>query len=217
MQNHTHRIGQRAALVAACSLVLIVGCGQSSADPQDVFVKGSESAVIDVIQENTNPSNPDREWLKLLKDIWYERAGAHPDFAWEVLKQPRVKVTVASQLAQSYRNGLVDIDVNELRKFAEVNLSSTDNRVVRDSIVLIGELGNQSDVQLLVNLARNGVNGKRVLRDASIALNFICGDDARSALESIGSELSGDDAMHVSALLNNRAASLGPWCKEPAR
>jgi len=180
-------------------------------------MKGSESAVIDVIQENTNPSSPDPEWFKLLNDIWHERAVAHPDFAWEILKQPRVRVTVASQLAQSYRNGLVEIDVREFRKFAEANLSSTDNRVVRDTIVLIGELGDPADVQLLANLARNGVNGKRVLRDASLALNFICGDEARRALENIGTEVSGDDAKHVTALLNNRAASLGPWCKQPSR
>src|SRR5687767_10053109 len=77
----------------------------------DVFVSGSEEQIVEAVQKGTDFSGePDLQWFVVLQDIWYERSDTRPALAWEVLKRPRVKIVVGSQLAQAYRNKLIPLN-----------------------------------------------------------------------------------------------------------
>jgi len=185
----------------------------ASDDAMRVFVSGSEEQIVKAVQNGTDFSTePDLQWFSMLSDIWYERTDSHPDFAWGVLKNPRVKVVVGSQLAQAYRNKLIPLNIEDIRKFALANYANPDRRVSRSSVILLGEAGNPADVVLLDQLARTGAGGRRLYKEAITALVHICGADAERAIQAllpIGTE---DDRQFAEGWLNNREHLVGSWC-----
>lgn len=163
--------------------------------------------------EPTFSSVPDMKWFSLLLDIWYEREAAHPDFNWPVLKAPRVKVQTGSQLAQAYRNGLIPLNTDDLRKFAQDNYANEDNRVARQAVVLFGEVGDARDINLLVRLAQSGAGGRRLFHEGVTALSYMCTSEAQHAIESLISRASADDKSFATALLRDREHVLQTWCR----
>lgn len=178
-----------------------------------VFVSGTQEEITQAVQERTDFSTePDLEWFSLLSDIWYERTDSNPDFAWDRLRSAHVKVAVASQLAQAYRNKLIPLNVEDIRRFALANYASPDNRVARSSVLLLGEAGNPADVRLLEQLARSGAVGRRLYKEAVTALVHICGEDAERAIEALLPAGSEDDRRFAQGWLTNRDHLVSSWC-----
>jgi hypothetical protein len=152
------------------------------------------------------------KWFSILSDVWYERETSHPNFKWSVLKGPRIKIETASQLAQAYRNQLIPLNTDDLRKFALENYTSADNRVARPSVVLIGELGDARDIDLLAQLARSGAGGRHLFKESVTALSYMCSSKATEVIEALLPEASADDQSFARALLSNREHVLQSWC-----
>ena len=179
-----------------------------------VFVEGTEEEVIRAVQDGTNfAGSPDLEWFSALSDIWYERETKHKDFRWSVLKGPRVKVEIASQLAQAYRNGLMLLNTDDFRTFALENYADRDNRVARSSVVLLGELGDARDIELLTQLAQNGAGGRHLFKESVTALSYMCSPEAREAIEALVSQAAEEDRSFANSLLANREHVLRSWCR----
>jgi hypothetical protein len=227
------RTARRARIIASClALAAFGGCERpadaaltadqassqvpaviASDEAIRIFVSGSEEEIIRAVQDGTDFSTePDLKWFSMLSDIWYERADSHPDFAWGVLKSSRVRVVVGSQLAQAYRNKLVPLNIQDIRKFALANYANPDNRVARSSVLLLGEAGNPTDVPLLEQLARSGAGGRRLYKEAVTALVHICGEDAERTIEALLPVGSEDDRQFTQGWLSNRDHLVRSWC-----
>lgn len=230
-----HAGAMRACMVVGMAVaVLLGGCGRTTdnrnthsddanskasvaeAQPDEhpiAFVGDSEEAIVEAIQKGTDFSGePNLEWFLTLEDIWYERTASHPDFAWATLRGPRVKVVLGSQLAQAYRNRIIQLNGEDIRKFALANYANSDQRVARPSVLLLGELGNQNDVPLLKQLARDGAGGRRLYKEAVTALVHICGQQAERALTEVLPEGTEDDRKFAQEWLKNRDDLRRAWC-----
>lgn len=186
---------------------------KGKADFSHAFVNRTEEEIVDILQERTDlAGSPDLDWYSLLLDIWYEREDTHPQLAWSVLKSARVKVVLASELAQAFRNRIIPPNVGDIRNFALSNYSSADARVAQQSILLLGKIGQADDIPLLVQIAQFGVNGKPRLKEALTALGYICDQEAVRAIEGLVLRASDDDREFAKGVLGNREHIMRSWC-----
>lgn len=121
--------------------------------------------------------------LQALKRIWLVDKTYGSEMPWEFLSQPSSRAVIGGALAQSYRNGEAELDLDEIRTFA-VKIAGTSDDIDFDGVLLLGMANAEDQVSKLRLMAlADDPSARR--QTAIVALGMICGVDAENALNEV--------------------------------
>lgn len=149
--------------------------------------------------------NPKREILPLIKDFWDLNMESYPDVPTRILKNPLVRLHLADILIQAHKNkrpnginladlatrhgveiipaDLYEVEINpdDLHEYVSSLLSNSDLRVAVDSILILSRFDKSSDVEKIVQLAKN----EKYFRPVAMSLRSMCNSVAKKGLEDL--------------------------------
>ena len=112
------------------------------------------------------------EILPFVKDLWHLKKNKHPDLAWNIVTKDIVRVEIANILLQAERNGLIDINKENLHNYILGLLSSNDVYVVQKSIFTLSTFDYNSDVDDILSIAKK--RNKITFRKTKLKRSRIC-------------------------------------------
>ena len=141
----------------------------------------------------------DPRYKIFLNDVWNRNIERHPNFNWACLDHPFLRVTLAGLLATAEG----DRNITYLAHLRGAAVAK-DDEVRFNAIVQLGNVGTQSDIDLLVAAIRNDLLA--IAKIAAISLRGMAGEAGVSALEGLerDSELATERKRIVAEVLKGR-------------
>ena len=155
------------------------------------------------------------EILPFVKDLWHLKKNKHPDLAWNIVTKDIVRVEIANILLQAERNGLIDINKENLHNYILGLLSSNDVYVVQKSIFTLSTFDYNSDVDDILSIAKK--RNKITFRAAVITLSKMCNSKSDRALDKLFKLVREDNLKQYIVNTRKRMKNFkerSNWCNE---
>ncbi len=123
------------------------------------------------------------EILLFLKDVWDQKKEQHPTLSWKTINKPIVRVAIAAKLLRGLSNHVIEIDPKPIQKYLRKAIDGPLLQVQSDAIIALEPLDDPDDVPIIYEVALRQNLG--TFHSAIFALNLMCNDAARNALNEL--------------------------------
>lgn len=120
----------------------------------------------------------DKNIIGLLKDIWDEDLSSHPEFSWDLLRLPSIKVSIAFALY-----GLKSDNADVYMEYIRRQINEGDSEAKSTAAMSLGIIGSNADIPALQKLIIEG--DITTAGSAASALGMLRSAESRAALEEI--------------------------------
>jgi hypothetical protein len=120
------------------------------------------------------------EVLFFLKDLWEMKESKYPELDWEIINKDVVKIAIVKTLVTAKHMGKIRINTNKMRDYALSLIHGDDHEVVSETILTLGYINDQRDVDTLVSIAKQ--QQRETFGMSIIALSLMCNTSAQKAM-----------------------------------
>lgn len=140
----------------------------------------------------------DKNVIGLLKTIWDEDVSSHPEFSWDLLRSPSIKVSIAFALY-----GLESDNADAYMEYIRRQILEGDSEAKSTAAMSLGIIGSNADIPALQKLIIEG--DITTAGSAASALGMLHSPESRAALEEMvqSESLDGQKKAVIQQVLNS--------------
>lgn len=178
---------------------------------EKVFKEGTVLDIKKVINMAVKEGS-ENEVLYILNDIWLENIEKHPDYLWDKLKLPILKIEIADVLLQSYVNQKIDIDDEAIHSYVVDMVSNSDPELVTYAIHALLIPNDAQDVEVILNAAQS--KNSNIFKSSVYTLSYMCNLSASEALQELIAIVGDEDKKYVEESIEeaNAYKLRSGWC-----
>jgi hypothetical protein len=148
-------------------------------------------------------------------DLWEKNTRKYAYLPWRIINSDIVRIEVANVLIQASNNGLIKVDQDELRKYARLVVSGSDQLAVASAISTLGLIKNSEDIKLIERVALE--ENPRTFARAIIALAENCDPAAEIVLNDVSKRVGRDESKRFLREISPSLKSYRYGCEKSIR
>lgn len=171
-----------ASTASAAEAVRSTGSSFSAEELQKILQQRNASTLSESLNK-VKKLGATRDGLQLLEQVWNGNQSQYPEFAWQTITDPGVRLDLADILVQAARNGEIESEPADAHQFAIDLVNTQPPKLVNQALTMLSTFERDEDVAVIEKVALR--RDQRTFRSAVAALSSMCAPAAQPALDRI--------------------------------
>jgi len=141
--------------------------------------------VVTLLNDAKEFSNQE-EIVQYINNLWVDK-NAPPEVSNKLLHKSIIRINIADFLMQAYNNGNSTVHIQEIHKYAKLQLTSHKEEVVSMALFVLAQFNDENDLKLIEPFIFS--KSDYLFRSAALSLAMMCNDKVDNRMEYLQKQL----------------------------